>query len=75
MLFYFQTSLLEFDQSKWLKLLYRLNLIHKREQKLEKNNGQNGIEQFNNAAYGKTMKKLRNKVNIRVVNNKYDYLK
>ena len=40
-----------------------------------KNNGQNEKEQFNNAAYGKTMKKLRNKVNVRVVNNKYDYFK
>ena len=30
---------------------------------------------MNNAAYGKTMENLRNKVNVKFVSNKEDYLK
>ena len=30
---------------------------------------------MNNAAYGKTMEKLRNKIDMRLISNKEDYLK
>ena len=30
---------------------------------------------MNNAAYGKTMEKLRNKIDMRLISNKKDYLK
>ena len=54
-----------------------LNSIHKKEQKPKKNEDKNGkalYKLLNNDAFGKTMENWRNKIDVRIVNNKKDYL-
>ena len=67
---------LEFDQSNWLKQYIEFNT-----QKIieaEKNGDKNGkafYKLMNNAGYGKETENLRNRVDVRLVNNEKDYFK
>ena len=68
--------ILEFNRSQWLKSNIEFNTEKRIE--AEKNNDKDGKELFelmNNAIYRKTMENLRNRINVKLVNNKKDYLK
>ena len=55
-----------------------LNLMHKKEQNQRKSVGKDRkvlYKLMNNAAYGEAMKNLRNKLDLRFLSNKKDYLK
>ena len=68
--------ILEFNQSQWLKLYIEFNTQKRIE--AEKNNEKDGkalYELMSNAIYGKTMENLTNRINVKVANNKKDYLK
>ena len=61
---------LEFDQSKWLKPYIEFNTEKRIE--AEKNGDKDGrafCKLMSNADFGKTMKSLRNRVEVRMVNN------
>ena len=68
--------ILEFDQSQWLKQYVDFN-----KQKIieaEKNGDKDGkplYKLMNNALYGKTRENLRNRIDVKLVSNKKDYLK
>ena len=67
---------LEFNQSQWFKPYFEFNTQKRIE--AEKNKEKDGKELYklmNNGIYGKTMKNLRNKMDVKLVNNKKDYLK
>ena len=67
---------LEFNQSQWLKPYIEFNTHKKLES--EKNNDKDGKalhKLMNNAIYEKTMENLRNRVDLKLVNNEKDYLK
>ena len=67
---------LEFNQSQWLKPYLELNT--KKRIETRKNGDKDGktlYKLMNNAVYGKTMENLRNKIDIKLVSNKKDYLK
>ena len=52
--------------------------MHKKEQKQKKNNDKDekGLYKLmNNAMYGKAIKNLRNRIDVKLVNNEKDYLK
>ena len=64
------TSLLEFNQLQWLKTYIEFDT--QKRIKVENNEDENGKVLYkwrNNAAYGKTMENLRNKIYLRLVNN------
>ena len=68
--------ILEFNQSQWLKPYIEFNTQKKIE--AEKNNDRDGkalYKLMNNAIYGKAIENLRNKIDVKLVNNKKDYLK
>ena len=68
--------ILKFNQSQWLKEYVKFNIQKRIE--TEKNGCKNGkalYKLINNAVYGKTMKNLRNRINVKLVSNKKDYLK
>ena len=66
--------LLEFNQSQWLKPYLQFN-THKRnwKRKTGDKDGKALYKLMNNAIYGKTMKNLRNRIDVRLVNNKKDF--
>ena len=67
---------LEFNHSQWLKQYVNFNA-----QKIiegEKNEDKDGkalYKLMDNTVHGKTMENLRNRINVKLVNNKKDYLK
>ena len=68
--------ILEFNQSQWLKPYIEFNTQKKIE--AEKNNDRDGkalYKLMNNAIYGKAIENLRNTIDVKLVNNKKDYLK
>ena len=67
---------LEFNQSQWLQPCIEFNTQKRTE--AEKNNDKDGKELYklmNSAIYGKTMENIRNRIDVKLVNNKKDYLK
>ena len=55
-----------------------LNSTHKKEKKQKKNGDKDGkalYKLMNNDAYGKTMEKLRNRTDVKIVSKKKDHLK
>ena len=68
--------ILEFNQSQWLKPYIEFNTQRRIE--AEKNNDRDGkalYKLMNNAIYGKAIENLRNTIDVKLVNNKKDYLK
>ena len=68
--------LLEFNQSQWLKPCIEFNT--KRRIEAVKNNGKDGkalYKLMNNTVYGKMMENLRNRIDVKLVNNEKGYLK
>ena len=66
----------QLNQSQWLKPYVEFNTNKRIE--AEKNcdtDGEALCKLMNNVLYGKTMEKLRNRIYIRLVSNKNDYLK
>ena len=62
---------LEFNQSQWLKQYVEFN-THKRIE-AEKNGDKDGKALYklkNNAVYGKAMENRRNKIDVKLLNNK-----
>ena len=62
---------LELNQSQWLKPYIEFN-THKRTE-IEKNNDKDGkalYKLMNNAIYRKTMKHLRNRISVQLINTK-----
>ena len=67
---------LEFNQSQWLKPYIEFNTQKRIE--TEKNGNEDGkalYKLINNTIYGKTMENVRNRIDVRLENNKKDYLK
>ena len=64
-------------QSQWLKQYVEFNTQQRKEAKQKKNGGNGKVlyKLMNNALYGKTMENLRNRINVKLVSNKKDYLK
>ena len=68
--------MLELNQFQWLKQYVEFNTQKRIE--AEKNGDKDGKELYklmNIAAYGKTMENLRNRIDVKRVSNKKDYLK
>ena len=62
--------MLEFNQSQWLKPYIEFNTQKRIE--AEKNNDKDGnvlCKLMNNAIYGKTMENLKNRIDVKLVNN------
>ena len=67
---------LELNQFQWLKQYVEFNAQKRIE--AEKNDEKDGkalYKLMNNAAYGKRMENLRNRIDVKLVSNKKDYLK
>ena len=67
---------LEFNQSQWLQPCIEFNTQKRTE--AEKNNDKDGkalYKLMNSAIYGKTMENIRNRIDVKLVNNKKYYLK
>ena len=67
---------LEFNQSQWLKQYLEWNTLETME--AEKNGDKDGkalYKLMNNAVYGKTIENLKNRIDVKLVSNKKDYLK
>ena len=68
--------ILEFNRSQWLKPYVEFNKLKRIE--AEKNGDKDGkalYKLMNNAVYGKTIENLRNRIDVKLVSNKRDYLK
>ena len=67
---------LEFNQSQWLKPYIEFNTQKRIEAEKKWNkNGEELYKLLNYAIYRKTMENLKNRIDVRLVNNKNDYLK
>ena len=67
---------MEFNQSQWLKPYVGLRTQKRIEAVKNEDNDEKALYKLmNNSVYGKTMKNLRNRINVKLVNNKKDYLK
>ena len=69
-------DILEYSQSQWLKLY--IQFITQKRMEAEINNDKDVKALYklvNNAIYIKTMENLRSRINIKLVNNRKDYLK
>ena len=67
---------LQFNQSKWLKAFVELNIQKRTE--TENNGDKDGKALYtlmNNAFYNKVIENLRNKIDVRLVSKKKDYVK
>ena len=67
---------LEFNQSQWIKPYIEFNT--RKTIEAEKNGDKDGkalYKLMNNAVYGETMEKLRNRINLKLKRNQEDYLK
>ena len=67
---------LEFNQSQWLKSYVKFKV--QKNNRSRKNRGKNEKVLYRltrDAVYGKTMKNLRNKTDVRLLSNRRDYLK
>ena len=67
---------LEFSQSNWVKPYVEFNTQKRIE--VEKNGDKDRKDSYklmSNALYGKITKKIRNRIDVRLVSNKKDYLK
>ena len=68
--------ILESNQSQWLKRCIEFNTQKRREAEKNREKDENALYKLmNNAVYGKTMRNLRNRINVRLVNNEKDYLR
>ena len=68
--------ILEFNQSQWLKPYIEFNA--RKMMEAEKNGDKDGkvlCKLMNNAEYGETVEKLRNRINLKLKRNQKDYLK
>ena len=68
---------LEFSQSQWLKQYVECNTQKRIEaEKIGGDKDGNALYKLmNNAVYGKTMENFRNRIDVKLVSNKKDYLK
>ena len=66
---------LEFNQSQCLKQNVEFNTKKIEVEKNDEKDGKAMYKLMNNAVYGKTMENLINRIDIRLVSNKKDYLK
>ena len=68
--------MLEFNQSQWLKPYVKFHTQRRIEaEKTIDKDGKALYKLTNNAVYGKTMKNVRNRIDITLVSNEKDYLK
>ena len=69
-------STLEFNQWQQLKSYIEFNTQKRIEAEKIETKMERALYKFmNNAAYGKTMENLRNRIDVKLVNNEKDYLK
>ena len=66
---------LEFSQSQWLKPYAEFNTQNNRSKKNGGKDGKALYKLLNNALFGKTTENLRNRIDVKLVSNKKDYLK
>ena len=66
--------ILEFDQSKWLKLYIKFN-IQKKKQKKMVMKMENILHSNKHGIYGKTMENMRNRGDVKTGKQQKDYLK
>ena len=68
--------LLEFNQTKWLKQYIKFNTQKRIEAEINKDkDGKAFCKLMNNAIYRIIMEKLRNRIQVKLVNNEKDWLK
>lgn len=66
----------EFDQSKWLKTYIKFNTQKRREaQKNDEKHWKAFYKLMDNTVYGKTIDNVRNRIDVKLVNNKQNYFK
>ena len=67
---------LEFNQSQWLKPCIEFNTQKKNSSRKNKyKDGKALYKLMNNAIYGRTIENIRNRISLKLVNNKKYYLK
>ena len=67
---------LEFNQYQWLKKYVEFNTQKRKEAEKNDDNDRKALYKLmNNAVYRKIMENLRNRIDLKLVSNKKDYLK